>query len=138
MKPKKKIDGHIFLNWDTKHPKWNWIRNYNNKVIQTDKWRKQKQNKPKKRGRRKTCKTTNKQLNPNRIHLRGIVEIKIHTTVVEYYKIKKIHTQRKGRGNTTTWKGTWTKRGKKEHKTTLFLSKVTEGVNFQARERVAN
>lgn len=64
---------------------------------------------------KKTCKTTNKQLNPNRIHLRGIVEIKIHTTVVEYYKIKKIHTQRqrKRRGNTTTWKGTWTKREKK-------------------------
>lgn len=61
---------------------------------------KKKQNKPKRRGRRQTYKTTNKQLNPNRIHLRGIVEIKIHTTVVEYYKIKKIHTQREKKEET--------------------------------------
>lgn len=35
--------------------------------------------------KKETCKTTNKQLNPNWTHLCGIVEIKIHTTVVEYY-----------------------------------------------------
>lgn len=41
------------------------------------------QNKTQTETQKKTCKTRNKQLKPNRTHLRGIVEIKIHTTVVE-------------------------------------------------------
>lgn len=94
-----------------------------------------KQNKPKKRGIRKTCKTTNKQLNPNRIHLLGIVEIKIHTTVVEYYKIKKIHTQREKRKRKhNNLERNLDKTRKKGTQNNTVLSKITEGVNFQARE----